>query len=431
MRIPKTLSHKEVEALKKTTKGPRQLCSVGGVEGLHLQITNSGAKSWIFKYTALGTGTNGIKQKRKEMGLGSFPLVKLKDAREYAKECRLLLLNGVDPIADRKAKLDTINQEEQKKQITFEYVTRLWLEKKSQEWKNPKDFPRWTRAFERNIFPTLGKMPISEITHTHITETLKPIWTQIHDTSTKLRSYISNIFDFAIASSLYNELNPTPSKKQIEVLLPSGKLTQKINHHPALPYNQLPNFIKDLKAEDSIPSLALEFAILTASRFGQIAKASWDQFDFKKNVWIIPAEIMKGSASKAKPHTIPLSKRAIDVLNKVKKLANNKLVFPNSQGNQISDKALKNVILNLHENLKKRNTDSKGYIDPVYNKVITQHGFRSTFLNWVTEKSNYPLHVGRMALAHEIEDKVEAAYRRGNLLEKRALLMEEWAEYMN
>ncbi|MBK2106838.1 tyrosine-type recombinase/integrase [Francisella philomiragia] len=431
MRIPKTLSHKEVEALKKTTKGPRQLCSVGGVEGLHLQITNSGAKSWIFKYTALGTGTNGIKQKRKEMGLGSFPLVKLKDAREYAKECRLLLLKGVDPIADRKAKLDTINQEEQKKQITFEYVTRLWLEKKSQEWKNPKDFPRWTRAFERNIFPTLGKMPISEITHTYITETLKPIWTEIHDTSTKLRSYISNIFDFAIASSLYHELNPTPSKKQIEVLLPSGKLTQNINHHPALPYNQLANFIKDLKAEDSIPSLALEFAILTASRFGQIAKASWDQFDFKKNVWIIPAQIMKGSASKAKPHTIPLSKRSMEVLNKVKKLANNKLVFPNTQGNQISDKALKNVILNLHENLKKRNTDSKGYIDPVYNKVITQHGFRSTFLNWVTEKSNYPLHVGRMALAHEIEDKVEAAYRRGNLLEKRALLMEEWAEYMN
>ncbi|MEY8730530.1 tyrosine-type recombinase/integrase [Francisella philomiragia] len=176
MRIPKTLSHKEVEALKKTTKGPRQLCSVGGVEGLHLQITNSGAKSWIFKYTALGTGTNGIKQKRKEMGLGSFPLVKLKDAREYAKECRLLLLKGVDPIADRKAKLDTINQEEQKKQITFEYVTRLWLEKKSQEWKNPKDFPRWTRAFERNIFPTLGKMPISEITHTYITETLKRLF---------------------------------------------------------------------------------------------------------------------------------------------------------------------------------------------------------------------------------------------------------------
>lgn len=431
MRVPKTLSHKEVEALKKTTKGPRQLCSVGGVEGLHLQITNSGAKSWIFKYTALGTGTNGIKQKRKEMGLGSFPLVKLKDAREYAKECRLLLLNGVDPIADRKAKLDIINQEEQKKQIIFEYVTRLWLEKKSQEWKNPKDFPRWTRAFERNIFPTLGKMPISEITHTHITETLKPIWTEIHDTSTKLRSYISNIFDFAIASSLYHELNPTPSKKQVEVLLPSGKLTQKTSHHPALPYSQLPSFIKDLKAEASIPSLALEFAILTASRFGQVARASWDQFDFKKNVWIIPAEIMKGSASKAKSHTIPLSKRSIEVLKNVKKLANNKLVFPNTKGNQISDKALKNVILNLHENLKKRNTDSKGYIDPVYNKVITQHGFRSTFLNWVTEKSNYPLHVGRMALAHEIEDKVEAAYRRGNLLEKRALLMEEWAEYMN
>ncbi|MBK2095171.1 integrase arm-type DNA-binding domain-containing protein [Francisella philomiragia] len=429
--MPKTLSHKEVEALKKTTKGPRQLCSVGGVEGLHLQITNSGAKSWIFKYTALGTGTNGIKQKRKEMGLGSFPLVKLKDAREYAKECRLLLLNGVDPIADRKAKLDIINQEEQKKQIIFEYVTRLWLEKKSQEWKNPKDFPRWTRAFERNIFPTLGKMPISEITHTHITETLKPIWTEIHDTSTKLRSYISNIFDFAIASSLYHELNPTPSKKQVEVLLPSGKLTQKTSHHPALPYSQLPSFIKDLKAEASIPSLALEFAILTASRFGQVARASWDQFDFKKNVWIIPAEIMKGSASKAKSHTIPLSKRSIEVLKNVKKLANNKLVFPNTKGNQISDKALKNVILNLHENLKKRNTDSKGYIDPVYNKVITQHGFRSTFLNWVTEKSNYPLHVGRMALAHEIEDKVEAAYRRGNLLEKRALLMEEWAEYMN
>ncbi|AIT10242.1 hypothetical protein LO80_00175 [Candidatus Francisella endociliophora] len=429
--MPKTLSHKEVEALKKITKGPRQLCSVGGVEGLHLQITNSGAKSWIFKYTALGTGINGIKQKRKEMGLGSFPLVKLKDAREYAKECRLLLLNGVDPIADRKAKLDIINQEEQKKQITFEYVTRLWLEKKSQEWKNPKDFPRWTRAFERNIFPTLGKMPISEITHTHITETLKPIWTEIHDTSTKLRSYISNIFDFAIASSLYHELNPTPSKKQVEVLLPSGKLTQKTSHHPALPYSQLPSFIKDLKAEASIPSLALEFAILTASRFGQVARASWDQFDFKKNVWIIPAEIMKGSASKAKSHTIPLSKRSIEVLKNVKKLANNKLVFPNTKGNQISDKALKNVILNLHENLKKRNTDSKGYIDPVYNKVITQHGFRSTFLNWVTEKSNYPLHVGRMALAHEIEDKVEAAYRRGNLLEKRALLMEEWAEYMN
>lgn len=198
-----------------------------------------------------------------------------------------------------------------------------------------------------------------------------------------------------------------------------------------MPYSQLPSFIKDLKAEASIPSLALEFAILTASRFGQVARASWDQFDFKKNVWIIPAEIMKGSASKAKSHTIPLSKRSIEVLKNVKKLANNKLVFPNTKGNQISDKALKNVILNLHENLKKRNTDSKGYIDPVYNKVITQHGFRSTFLNWVTEKSNYPLHVGRMALAHEIEDKVEAAYRRGNLLEKRALLMEEWAEYMN
>ncbi|AJI52849.1 tyrosine-type recombinase/integrase [Francisella philomiragia] len=430
MRRKTVLTVKEVESLK-LSNGSKQKFCVGGADGLYLQITKNGSKSWIFRYTALGTGVNGVKQKRKEMGLGSFPLVPLKLARDKAKKYKNLLSDGIDPATDRKVKIEQIKNDEQQKQITFEYVTRLWLEKKSQEWKNPKDFPRWTRAFERNIFPALGKMPISEITHTHITETLKPIWTEIHDTSTKLRSYISNIFDFAIASSLYHELNPTPSKKQIEVLLPSGKLTQKINHHPALPYNHLPNFIKDLKAENSIASLALEFAILTASRFGQIAKASWDQFDFRKNVWIIPAEIMKGSASKAKAHAIPLSKRSIEVLNKVKKLANNKLVFPNTQGNQISDKALKNVILSLHESLKKRNIDSKGYIDPVYNKVITQHGFRSTFLNWVTEKSNYPLHVGRMALAHEIEDKVEAAYRRGNLLEKRALLMEEWAEYMN
>jgi len=369
--------------------------------GLWLQVSPSGTKSWVFRFTLAG--------RSREMGLGPLHTVSLAEARNKALEKRKLLLDGVDPIEARNTTQRTADSNAARA-VTFKTEAENYIEAHRAGWKNAKHADQWTNTLETYAYPFIGKQLVSEIDTALVMKCLQPIWSTKTETASRVRGRIESVLDYATALKHRTGDNPARWRGHLDHLLPKPTKVAKTEHHAALPYTEAGAFVKALRAQDGLSARALEFTILTATRTGEAIGARWDEIDLDASLWTVPAVRMKAAVL----HRVPLSKAAVRILKGVRGL-NAEFVFPGLKEKQ----SLSNMaMLSL---LQKR----------MGRKDLTVHGFRSTFRDWAAELSNFPNEVVEMALAHTIEDPTEAAYRRGDLFAKRAKLMEAWAEYLN
>lgn len=419
MKKAKELSARSVANLKADGRH-----AVGGVDGLRLRIFKN-TRSWILR-VVVGhrIDNNGeLKIHRRDIGLGSYPEVSLAEAREKARELKLQIRNGIDPLEQKQKQLEA--QRIQKiRDKTFRECAQVVITNKTRELKNQKHIGQWSSTLETYIYPTLGDRIIGSITKIDIASALESIWIEKNETAKRIRGRIETIFDYAKAMEYFVGDNPAEWKGNLEPIL--GNLKQESRPHPSLPYEQVAGFIQHLRQRKGISPKTLEFAILTACRSGEVFGALWKEIDFKNKIWIIPKERMKAD----KEHRVPLSQAAIRLLEQLYQETHpqpNDFIFPAPRGGMLSDMSLTTLIKRMHEqNLKE---DGLGYIDPKQNRVITTHGFRSTFRDWSADKTDYPREVCEHVLAHKLPDEVEAAYLRGAYLEKRKMLMEDWAEF--
>ena len=371
--------------------------AVGGVDGLYLYINAAGARSWVLRTMVGG--------KRRHMGLGGFPDVPLAKAREKARSAREEIAQGIDPIAQRMATASLLRAQ-QATEKTFEQAAQGYIEAHSDTWKNAKHRSQWTSTLETYAYPFMGKLLVRDVGQEHVLNALEPIWKTKNETASRLRGRIENVLDWATVRKYRTGENPARWKGHLDMLLPASSKVQKVEHHRALPFESMPNFIIELRKRQGTAARALEFAILCAARSGEVRGASWTEIDLATGVWTVPPIRMKSG----KEHRVPLSEAAIRILNSHSHQEGNDLVFPAPRGGQLSDMTLTAVMRRME-------------VDAV------PHGFRSTFRDWVGECTNYPREVAEQALAHSLVSKVEAAYRRGDALEKRRQLMEDWAKF--
>ena len=368
--------------------------------GLYLQVSSPTAKSWVFRYQL-----NGSVHK---IGLGSASGIPLAEARDLAHTCRNLKAKGIDPKAQRAEERAAARRAAQKIP-TFGAMSKLYLKAHSRSWRNPKHRAQWASTLETYAFPIIGDMPVCDIETQHVHQLLAKIWHEKTETAARLRGRIENILGYATTAGYRTGDNPARWRGHLEHLLPARSKIQKIRHHAALPYTDLADFITALRAHQSATALGLEFLILTAGRVSEVTKATWDEVDLENRLWKIPADRMKGG----RVHRVPLSERAVEILERTKLNGRSDYLFPGANTKKhLSENAFRFFILN-----------TMGCRD------VTAHGFRSTFRDWCAERTNYPREVAEMALAHAVGSAVEAAYRRGDLFAKRARLMEEWARY--
>ncbi len=372
------------------------LHAVGGVSGLLLQVGATGARSWILR-TMIG-------DKRRDVGLGGFPDVPLKMAREKARSTKEDIKNGIDPILQRKANRSALIKE-QSKAVTFEELARLYMIRKGKEYRGAKQLQKLTAHLETYAFPYIGKMLVSDIEMAHIVKMLEPIWETKTETATRVRLHVEKILDIAIADKKRSDINPARWKGMLEhSSLPAPGKVSKVVHYAALPVDDMPEFWTKLKEAKGMGARILQFIILTACRSGEARGAVWEEIDLKKKTWTVPASRMKAS----KDHVVPLTDEALELLASVPRLS--QYIFTGGRGGQISDVMVSKVPKTL------------GY-------QVTAHGFRSTFKDWARSHTAYPDEVSELALAHVNDDKTRAAYARDGLLDKRRQLMGEWVRY--
>ena len=369
--------------------------------GLYLQIAAAGSKSWIFRYRM-----NGRKTPR-DMGLGPVHTVTLAEARDKAREARKLILEGVDPIEAKRARKQA-RALEAASAMVFKDCAKKYIAAHKAGWRNAKHANQWTSTLETYAYPVFGSLPVASIDTALVTKVLEPIWNNKTQTASRVRGRIEAILDWATARGFRVGENPARWRGHLDKLLPARSKVQKVKHHKALSYTEIGAFMKKLREQEGVAVRALEWLILTASRTSETIGATWDEIDFEAKIWTIPAERIKGG----KEHRVPLSSEALKIAKEMYKLKDGDYVF---QGGKRGKPLSTNALLALLKRM-----DHQG---------LTAHGFRSTFRDWAAEQTNYPCEVAEMALAHTIEDKVEAAYRRGDLFEKRKRLMAEWAQY--
>jgi integrase len=368
--------------------------------GLYLQVTETGAKSWIFRFM--------IRGKRREMGMGSLSAVGLADARAATMEQRKLLQRGIDPIEARKAERAQVALADARAK-TFKQAAEEYIETHRAGWKSKRHASIWESTLAAYAYPVIGDLPVQVIDTALVLNVLKPIWTKTPETAGRVRNRMELILDWARSSGLREGENPARWRGHLRFLLPPRSKVRSVKHFAALPYAELPAFMAELRTHKSIGAFALEFAILTAARAGEVIGATHDEIDLVQKVWTIPAERMK----MAREHRVPLSARALALLHGVPVIVEGDFVFPGRNGPL------------CHATIQLALKRMKNYHD------YTVHGFRSTFRDWAAERTNYPSEVVEMALAHAVGNKVEAAYRRGDLFEKRRRLMADWARFCN
>jgi integrase len=373
--------------------------SVGGTDGLALQVTTSGARSWVLRVAIGG--------RQREMGLGSFPTVTLAEARDKARQHRALVKQGIDPIAARRAASSAASAERQA-QRTFSQVAAQYIAQHEKSWKNAKHQSQWAATLRTYAEPLIGKLLVRDIRSTHVIGVLEPIWTTKTETATRVRSRIELVLDYAAARGYRDGLNPARWKGNLDAALPNASKVAPVRHHAAVEVKDVGSFIKRLRSQEGVGALALQFAVLTAARSGEVRGATWSEVDLKGALWTIPGARMKSG----REHRVPLSKPAVNLLRSLPgdRLAEGH-VFPGMRG-PLSDMSLTAVLRRMGVS-------------------ATAHGFRSTFRDWVSECTAHSGEVAEMALSHAIDDKVEAAYRRGDLLEKRIALMNDWAAFLS
>jgi integrase len=367
--------------------------------GLWLQVSASGSKSWIFRFT--------LSKRQREMGLGAVHTVTLPEARAKAKECRLILLEGKDPLESRNAS-KLAEALERAKMMTFDQCAEAYIAAHRSGWKNPKHANQWENTIETYASPFIGKMPVALVDTALVVKVLQPIWQTKMETATRLRGRIESILDWATVSKYRQGDNPARWRGHLDNLLADPSRSKRTAHHPALPWQEIGAFMAALRGQEGIAAKAVELAILTACRSGEVRLATWAEFDLDAALWVIPADRMKAK----REHRVPLSTAALALLKSMPRLGS--LVFPGvKSGKPLSDMSLPAVLRRM-----KRDD-------------ITVHGFRSSFRDWCAESdaNSFPREVCEHALAHSLPDKVEAAYRRGDLIVKRTMLMQAWADY--
>jgi integrase len=340
------------------------------------------------------------------MGLGSLTTVSLAKAREFAGECRRIRLQGIDPIDHRNgvraaARLDAA------KAITFDECRGAYIAAHKAGWRNAKHRAQWANTLATYVSPVFGKLPVQTVDVALVMKVLEPIWSTKPETASRLRGRIERILDWAKARGFRSAENPARWRGHLDHLLPARSKVRKVKHHAALPFSEIAAFMAALRERDGVAGLALEFAILTAARTGEVLGATWDEIDLRTRTWTIPADRMKGQ----RQHRVPLSDDAIGLLGRMQTLKANEFVFPGDRGKPLSNMALLMMLRRM------------GRGD------LTTHGFRSSFRTWAAECTGFSREVVEAALAHIIENKVEAAYQRGDLFEKRRRLIAEWAKY--
>ncbi len=374
----------------KTAPGPVKLCDGGG---LWLYISPSGARNWVYRYRLNG--------RDREMGLGALPEVSLADARGKASDYRKLRAGGTDPITHKRANKQTGK--------TFGDCAEACIESHRASWKNAKHAQQWQNTLAAYAIPKIGKLPVNTIDTEHVLSVLKPIWTTKTETATRVRQRIEAVLDWAAARGYRHGENPARWRGHLKKLLAEPTKIKMVQHHPALPYPEISDFMRDLRTREGLSAAALEFSILTACRTNEVLGATWDEIDFEAATWTIPGERMKARRS----HRVPLTAPALKLLTRLNKTRSSDYVFPGQKyGRPLSNMAMLSLL--------KRQL---GRPD------LTVHGFRSTFRDWCAETTNFPREVAEAALAHVLTDKTEAAYQRGDLFEKRRALMEAWARH--
>lgn len=380
-----------------------------GAMGLYLQVTRAGggvSRSWVFRYTS------PVTRKRREVGLGSAQVRKLADARMVAIEYRRALLNGIDPKEQRDRERAAAALAGART-ITFDDAAQQCIAAKEAEWRNVKHAQQWRNTLATYANPTLGKLPVDRITTELVYRILEPIWKRKTETATRLRQRIEQVLDWAKARGYRDGENPARLKGALGELLPRAEKIKKVEHHPAVPYTKAYEFVRALRAQGGIAPLALELMLLTATRTGEIIAARWTEFDLGSAVWTIPAERTKTG----REHRVPLCKRAVAIVQELQSMRQNEYVFPAHALKRRNEHISTGTCLVSMKRL------------PEF-KQYTPHGLRSTFRDWAAEMTATPNETLELALAHTIKNKSEAAYRRGDQLEKRARLMQQWQAFL-
>jgi integrase len=404
---------KELQALAVSRIKSVGMSFVGGVDGLALQVTESGAKSWILRVMVAG--------KRRHLGLGGYPAVTLQGAQEAARAARVKVRAGIDPIEEGRAARSLLAAS-RAGALTFEQCAARYINIKSPEWVNLKHIQQWSNTLETYAFPVIGELLVRDVDQPHIMQILEPIWNEKTETAVRLRGRLEKILDWATVSGYRTGLNPARWKGHLDTLLARPKKVANAKHFPALPFIEIGAFMVELRKIEGISARALEFAILNASRSGEVRGAAWSEIDFKARAWTIPAARMKQKVE----HRVPLTDEAIALLKAMPRIGGIDLIFPNTKGTGLSDMALTATLRRMDAG--KFEVDGEGWRDKD-GRTITQHGFRSTFRDWSSERTSYDRNTCEMALAHAIGDAVEAAYRRGDLFEKRTRLMRDWGKF--
>lgn len=370
-------------------------------EGLYLQVTTAGVKSWLYRYMRKGVA--------KAMGLGPLHAVSLAKARIKKDVYKAQLFEGVDPFNAREEQqkaLATIDEVA----MTFRECAEAYHTAHRDGWRNKKHADQWINTLKTHAFPELGVVAVEDIDVHRIMKVLEPIWRKKTETASRLRGRIEAVLDWARVRGYRTGENPARWKGHLDhLLLPRSKVN-KVEHHAALPFDEIADFIVLLRKDERVSQLALEFTILVAARTSEVLNMTWQELSLDSRLWTVPASRMKAN----REHRVPLSNRAHEILKTMERCAENEFVFPGRKaGRPLSNMALLQILRRMDRG------------------DLTVHGFRSTFRDWAAECTNHSREVAEMALAHIRQDKTEAAYARGDLFEKRRKLMEEWACYCN
>jgi len=366
-------------------------------KGLQLLIKPSGTKYWLLRFAFNG--------KRHELGIGPFPDLLPKDARLIAQEARTEIAKGQNPLLSKTAlKAQRIALEAKK--ITFREFALTCIEAKQSEWSSEKHAAQWSYSLEKFAFPVVGNKALDEIDTDDILKILTPIWTLKTETASRLRGRLEWVMAAATTRKLRTGMNPALWRGHLQTILPAPTKMHEVRHHPALPYRALPAFLARLRNMDGVAALALEFAILNASRTAEVLGGL--RSEIGSEIWTISANRMKAR----KEHRVPLTNRSLEILSIARATDEDSLYLFSKNGKPLSNMAMPMLLRRLDSN-------------------ITVHGFRSTFRDWVSEETRHTPEVAEMALAHTIKNKVEAAYRRKDLLERRRILMQDWLDFCN
>lgn len=405
-RKARELSALEVKRLKHPGVRGNSNFAVGGVDGLQLQITPTGARSWLLRLTSAG--------KRRSLGLGSYPSVTLAQARERAREMRDQAWRGEDPLEARR-----VARAAQRARVTFAEATEGLLDAKLKEFRNEKHKRQWRSTLATYAAPVLGNLSVDEISAQDVLRVLAPIWETKTETATRVRGRVEAVLSWSTVHGHRKGDNPARWKGNLEAMLAKPNKLAQVRHSPALSLADAPAWFSDLRCRDGIATRALEFLALTAARSGEVRGALWSEVDFDAGLWVVPAARMKAG----KEHRVPLSGDAVALLDALPRFQGSELVFTAARGGQLSDMALSACMRRINA------AQEGGYLDGRSGRPAVPHGLRSTFRDWCAERG-VERDLAELSLAHVVGSDVERAYRRTDMLERRRSVMNDWATFL-